>query len=191
MKDYYNIFIVLFITLLLVSLTVNKTFAIDYDDSLVISIKYSDNDDRLYNNIYNFIDKNDDLLIGLSSFEMSNILNENYDYLVKYAINYIIDNRKYYNNLITDNHIATTEIYKITDNVFGRNKFYIESNDKIELIKDDIRFDMILDRLNIIEKNNDYVIIVCDYSIDNINMKYKYSLLKKNERLIIENIEVL
>lgn len=183
-----NVFLLICITLVFLIVITKYTIAIDETKLLINTtvIENSADEQELYNNIYNFINKNDDLLIGLSSFETSNTLSENYDYLKNYAINYIIDNKKNYLDKITNNEIDINEIYKITNNVFGKSYFYIENNNKIKLEKDERRFNLEISNLKI-EKSKENINAIVNYS----NITYKYTLIDKKDRLIIENIEVL
>ena len=68
---------------------------VDKDNTSVIEnagekliLKYDSSD--LETDIYNYIDMIDDILIPVSSYTMSDVLSENYDFLVLFAINYIL-----------------------------------------------------------------------------------------------------
>ena len=188
MKNEMKVILVLLIIIGIIFILINNnTMAMEDINYINTTIIENNNDNKiLYNNIYNFIDKKDDLLIALSSYELSNTLSQNYDFLKKFAINYIIDNKEYYSDKIKDNKIDINEVYKITNNIFGIDYFYISDEEAIELIKDDRRFNMKIKSLDI-NKNNNYVEVIADYS----SLKYKYILFIKEDRLVINNIEVL
>lgn len=180
--------VVAFIFVFIVLMVLFDT-TVAYPSKLFINtnvIENTDNKEELYNNIYSFIEKNDDLLIALSSYELSDILSNNYDFLKRYAVNYIIDNINDYENKINNNYISVDEIYKITDNVFGKNYFYINDLNKVELVKDDRRFRKDIRNLKV-DNNGNYVSVIVNYG----DISYKFILLEKEDRLIVENIEVL
>ena len=108
------ILVLIFSTLILgVSyLVIQPSLALDPLQKTNLSyLKYEEDDDFLYQRIYDFILENDDLLIGLSSYNMSNYLDENYDYMVKVAVNYVIDHKDDFDN-IQNNMISLDEVYK-------------------------------------------------------------------------------
>ena len=183
-----NKIIVLFIFVFVIIIVVLKT-TVAYPSKLFVNtnvIEYTDNKNDLYNNIYNFIDKNDNLLIALSSYELSNVLNENYDFLERFSVNYIIDNIENYENIIVDNYISVNDIYKITENIFGKSYYYVNEKNEVKLVKDNRRFKEKINDLKIVE-DEDYVNAIVRYN----NPSYKYRLKLEEDRLVIENIEVL
>ena len=46
--------------------------------------------------MYNYIDLIDNSLFAMSSFSMSDTLNENYDFLIDFAISFILNNEEQY-----------------------------------------------------------------------------------------------
>lgn len=193
-SDYILIIILLAVVFNISLFTINSSLAIEevyYTRTDIIN--YNSNEEQLYNNIYNFIDTNDNLLIGLSNYETSENLNDNYDYIVDVAINYILDNINNYQNKITNNYINIEEIYKITDNFFGKNNFYIEEteNNKIKLISNTRRFKMNIKNLNIININNNEIKINVEYTNEYTTISYQYILEIIEDKVIIKNIEVL
>ena len=136
---------------------------------------------------------NDNLLIGLPSFEISNTLNENYDYIVRFAQNYILDNKDKYQEKIINNYIDIEEIYMITDDFFGKRDFYINNitNNKVLLTKDDRRFGMNIKNLTISEITTDIAIANVEYTNEYTTITYKYTFEILDNKMIIKNIEVL
>lgn len=175
----------------------NKTLAIDETqiiDTPVTSINYSNDNNELQLYLYNAIEKYDDLLISLSSFEETDILSNNYDYMLKVASNYILDNKKYYSTKINkNNQINIEEIYLITKSLFNHTDFYIENTDnnnttKLEYIDD--RFNNNIKTLKITEDLPAQVVVDVTYEL-NEEYTYKYIFYKEETILFIKNIEVV
>ena len=188
MKENIITISIIIIIVSLCSIIIKNTFAIEetklYQNTQVI--ENNTNGEILYNNIYNFISRNDDILISLATYEESIILNENYDFLLNFAINYIIDNKEYYKEKIVNKQINKEEIYKITNNIFGVSYFYINDKKEIKLEKDERRFNLKIEKIDY-EKKEDTLYVNVKYD----NIAYKYTLEEKKDRYIIKNIEVL
>lgn len=107
-----------------------------------IDLVLEDNDkiDDFRIELLNYIDLVDNRLIPNASFSLSNKLNENYDFMTKFAISFILDNKEYYdiingevckytdeykNVYETSEYIKLDKIYEITGNVFGVEYYYI------------------------------------------------------------------
>lgn len=193
-SDYILIIILLTVTFNISLFTINSSLAIEevyYTRTDIIN--YTSNKEQLYNNIYNFIDTNDNILIGLSNYELSTNLNDNYNYIIDVAKNYILDNLDNYKEKITNNYINIEEIYIITDNFFGKNNFYIEDTEdnKIKLTQNPRRFKMNIKNLNIISINNKEITVNIEYTNEYTSINYQYILEIIEEKVIIKNIEVL
>lgn len=175
----------------------DKTLAIDETqiiDNPITSIDYSNDNNKLYLTLYKTIEKYDDFLISLSSFEETDILSNNYDYMLKVASNYILDNKKYYSNKLNkNNQINVEEIYLITKTLFNHTDFYIEdldsnNNIKLEYIAD--RFNNKIKNLKITNNSPDQIIADVIYEL-NEDYTYKYIFSIKQTILFIKNIEVV
>ncbi len=155
-------------------------------------LKYDENVNLLYKRIYDFILENDDLLIGLSSYNMSDILDENYDYMVKVAVNYVIDNKDNY-EFISDNMISLDEIFKITDYFFDKRDFYVSTDDTdmVKLVLYDKRFKLDISDMSIISNNSDGVLVNVLYDNDNMVSSFNFYFGRNDDKLYVKNIEVV
>lgn len=145
------------------------------------------NQDNFEINIKDYIDIIDDYLIPNTTFEISDILSENYDFLVDFSLAYINDNKENYEIIKKNNkeYINVNEIYKTTNNFFGQKYFVILNedveNDLIELKKNKNEFKMIIDDIQI-NSNTVYV------KYENINLKYIYEFRNDNGKLVLYNV---
>ena len=166
--------------------------------------------DEFRNDILNYIDLVDDRLIPNTSFSLSNRLSENYDFITKFAISFILDNREYYdivngeiykyideykNEYETMEYINLDKLYEITNNVFGVDYYYILNdyidvdNDMIPLIMvDDISFDMEIDKIIDIYKYDKHMDVIVKY-VDS-EIEYVYTFENINNRYVISNLNV-
>lgn len=204
--------------LLLTIFAIDNSYAIDdkeinniEDLKLDITLEYDENEVILNNNIYNFIDLVDDYLIPTATFNMSDKLNENYDFITIFAINFILNNEEYYKNSIilgeeyiyddgyntykTNKYVDVNVLYDITYNILGKKNYYIindylntENNLVPLLLIDSYDFSMNLKELVSIEKNNSKYIVSVKY--DNMDLIYKYTFEIMDNMLIISNLEV-
>ena len=162
---------------------------------------------NLEENFYNYIDLIDGSLIPTSSFIMSSILSDNYDFLSIFAIDFILKNidnylddiivmdNYTYKNYSTNKYVKKDVIYKITNEVFNKKDYLIIndylnlSNDMVPLLLiDNYDFNMKIDKIINIESNNDTYIVNVKY-IDN-DLIYKYVFERKEDRLILKTLEV-
>jgi len=165
---------------------------------------------NLEEEIYNYIDMIDDVLIPTSSYVMSDVLSDNYDFLTVFAINYILknsdlfnqdikvlDNYTYsdgYSNYSTNKYVNKDIIYKITDGVFNK-RDYVIINDYLKINGDMVpllllynyEFEMTIDKLEVNKFDDNYIINV-NYK-DN-DLVYRYVFMRSNDRLILKNLEV-
>lgn len=212
MKTKY--LIILFTIILTIIFLLNKSYALDEEvfentnKELNISLKNINNPSE----VYNFIDLIDDSLLPTATYNMSNKLNDNYDFLTIFAINFILNNEEYYkdsiiikdnytytinnNTYTTNKYIDVSKIYDITYNVLGKNNYYI-LNDYLK-IEDDIVPLLLIDEYPFImeiEEISDVVYFSNNYEISvkykNINLTYKYILEKLDNQYIINNILVV
>ena len=212
MKDKKTLFLtlsILGIIGLIVVFVANSSYAYEYKFENY-TLFYSDNIEELNDNIQTYIDKIDDYLIPNTSYTYSDILTENYDFLVNFALDYIINNKEiysdkitnldnytYYNNYMetkeTNEYVDTKLLYEITDNFFGIKDFVI-INDNVKIIDDYIslaRYNEMVFEQKIVsvraETNNDMVHALVNYENGDT---LKYTFKKENNVLKLYNIEV-
>lgn len=202
------------ITLVIFSFVVisGNSFAHPIDDVKTISLNLYDNNDQdsFERELYNYIDIIDDSLISNSSFVMSDKLSENYDFLTKFAISFILDNDEYYditlmdeyvytdmygNEFSTNKYIDIDKIYEITDSVFGVGYYYILNDyinidgDMISLLEIDNReFDVEIERIVNIDRYDKYIDVVVKYM--NNELEYVYRLEFIDNRLFVSDLIV-
>lgn len=182
----------------------------DNINNIDLILEDNSNMDEFRNDILNYIDLVDDRLIPNTSFSLSNRLSENYDFITKFAISFILDNREYYdivngeiykyideykNEYETMEYINLDKLYEITNNVFGVDYYYILNdyidvdNDMIPLIMiDDISFDMEIDKIIDIYKYDKYMDVIVKY-VDS-EIEYVYTFENINNRYVISNLNV-
>lgn len=194
----------------LISNFIQDSFAYSYE--VESGILFFDNDTEvLQKNIKKYLRNVDDLLIVNSSFEMSDVLVENYNFLTYFAFDYILNNYefysdkiieldsysyvdRYYNEKSTNKYISIEEIYEITDKYFGI-RDYAFTDDNINVIGNNISlleyanddFSLIIDNVKV-EVMNDLILAYVYYEG---NYCYLYTFINKNEVLKIKNIEVI
>ncbi len=206
----FGFFIIGISILIIVNLALNDTFAYQYDVSKY-TLFYKEDKNVLENDIRKYIDDIDDLLFVNSSYEFSDILSENYLFLVHFAMDYIINHYELYeskivkldkfkymnrelNEKVTNDYIDIEEVYDITFKYFGERDFNIINNN-VNII------DGYISLVDYTEKNfnlkisditvrldNDKVLVYVSYEND---CKYLYTFGNYNNVLKINNIEVL
>ena len=208
MKKY--ILIILLVLVVGIGIFIYKgTYSIEEDVSVKkdLILKY---DDNVEDKFYNYIDMIDDVLIPTSSYVMSDVLSDNYDFLTVFAIKYILENEdlfkqdieimdKYtYNNgymdYSTNKYVNKDIIYMITDEVFGK-RDYVIINDYLEvnndmvplLILDEYDFEMAIQGTEVNRFSDNYIVNVRYKDNDLI---YRYIFVKDNDRLILKNVEI-
>lgn len=174
---------------------------------LDISLENIDNEEE----IYKFIDLVDDSLIPTATFNMSDKLNDNYDFLTIFAINFILTNKEYYKNniLVGEEYIYNTEysqyitnqyidinvIYDITYNIFGKKNYYIV-NDYLKtensliplLLTEEYPFFMEIEKIiDIVKFSNNYEVSI---KYKDMDLTYKYIFEKVDNNYIISNLEI-
>ena len=168
------------------------------------------NQDEFKKDVYNYISLIDNSLIPNTSYNISNKLNENYDFLTRFAISLILDNRDYYEIEIldeykyideygvvytTDEYINIDMIYEITSKIFGVDYYYILSdyieidNDMIPLLVIDNReFNGIIDDIVMIDKFNTYMDVVVRYKDNNLDYVYKFERI--DNQYVISDLSI-
>lgn len=192
-KLYILAFIFIILIMAISYIVVTPSLAIDPLLKNKLSyLKYEDDSNLLYHRIYDFILENDDLLIGLSSYNMSNYLDENYDYMVKVAVNYIIDHKDNYNN-IDNNMVPLEEIYRVTDYFFDKRDFYVSdiSDGMINLDLYDKRFKLDIKDMSIISNTDSEVLVLVNYDNNSVLSSFIFSFDRIDDKLYVRNIEVV
>ena len=209
--------LVFFITIFLIVFALKKSYALDENtieelidnDEINLDIILDNIDDT--EEVYNYIDLIDDSLIPTASFNLSDKLNDNYDFLTIFAINFILNNEEYYKNdiiiekdyiyndginkYVTNKYIDINKLYNITYNILGKKDYYIindylKVNDNVIplLLINDYSFMMELEKIiDITNQNNKYEVLV---KYKNFDLIYKYVFEKTLDRYIVNNIEV-
>jgi len=177
-----------------------------------IQLEYATDENILKNDLFDFINLIDDSLFAMSSFDMSDTLNENYDFLTTFAISLILNNEINYNDKIvygneyiyedsygnvysTDKYVSLDVLYDITNNVFGKSNYviindYLNVEDNLIpllLIKDNVSFMEIQEIIDVTVFANQLSVYVKYRDID---YEYIYSFLNKDGRLILVNLDV-
>lgn len=212
MKNNYILILGIFLVmgLVLISRDSYANPVLDEIKEINLILNSSNDDEEFKNEVVRYIDLVDDNLIPNTSFNISSKLNENYDFLTRFAISFILDNSEYYDIVIgeeykyvdeygreynTNKYISVDMIYEITMNVFGVEYYYIlndyieVSNDMIPLLEIDNRdFDMKIDSIVDIDKNDGYIDVVVRYEDNGID--YVYRLEYIDSRLFISDLSI-
>lgn len=201
---------VVIIVLMLTIVSTRNTFAYSYEiDDSVLFFDYDQ--EVLEENIKKYLEDLDDLLIVNSRFELSDLLVENYDFLVYFALDYVLMYHEIYRDILvekdiyyyvnrdletlnTNLYISLEEIYKITDQYFGVRDFQVVNADVL-VIDDYIslvdytkrKFSLDIERVQVSIQEN-YVLATVYYEND---VCYLYTFENQNNVLKIRNIEVL
>ena len=188
------------------------TYSIDEESMNIkekLNLKYDT--DNFENKIYDYIDMIDDEVIPMSSYAMSDILSDNYDFLTVFAIDFILKHAESYSDEITildsytyndgyrmyttNKYVSKNVIYKITEDVFNK-RDYLIINDYLKLTNDmvplllinDDNFEMKIDKIiSVLESGNNYIVKV---KYEDMDLIYKYIFQKVDDRLILKNLEI-
>ena len=200
MKDkgiIYGIVISILAISSLIFINTNDSYAFNYQ-AQNHSLFYSDNIKKLSNDMKLYIANIDDYLIPNSSYIYSDILSENYDFLIKFAIIYINNNKSLFSDKIIhladskNEYIDIDTIFEITDDYFGKKDFVVINNDidildkYVSLNVNNILFNLEIVKLDIVSNNN----FVTANVFYNNGETIKYVFINKNGILKIYNVEV-
>ena len=199
----------LIIIFFLVVMLINNTFAYHYESGSDV-LFYKENNKEMSDDIEKYLKKMDKLFIINAKFEDAEILHDNYNYMVNFALSYILSQKEKYQESIkirdlfsyydveykkreTNQYIPLEILYQVTDNFFGVRDFVI-MNDNVNIIDDDISlieynstdFLNVMKKVTVTEKNGYvYADVKYDYG------EYVFVFYKKNNVLKLYNIEVL
>ena len=138
MKKSSNIILFSFILLTIITMIIiisKDSMAYEYNEN-DINLFYKEDKEELAKDIKLYIENIDDIILPNSSFNYSDKLNENFDFLVYFALEYIIENHDIYNSDIvkkekyeytnldyetkqTNEYINIDTLYKITNNIIA------------------------------------------------------------------------
>lgn len=188
----------------------DSSYAYSYDINNSV-LFYEDNPLELENDIKKYISNIDDYIIPNSSYLYGDRLVDNYDFLVYFASDYVINNREYYFEYLknynkcsylnkngidsyTYDYIDINKLYDITDFYFGIRDFIIINdevciNDNyislIDYSSDIYNFEIV--DINIIDSLDDIKVVI---SYDNGD-SYLYLFDNVNNILKLKDIEVV
>lgn len=169
----------------------------------------NENNELEVNEVEEYIDLVDDNIMTNSSFNVSSKLNENYDFLTRFAISFILDNLDYFEVVLGDDYkyideygreyisnkyIDLDTLYEVTNSIFGVDYYYILDqglivNDKVILVDFEQEFDMKIDRIDDIYIGNDHYDVYVKYIDSEIIYVYSFEVTYDN-RLVISNLSI-
>lgn len=214
--DKKNIIVIVTLFMLGVTLFIGdkKSFANDnvIEDNFNLNLEYNEDKNIFKNDLYNYIDLIDNSLFAMSSFSMSDTLNENYDFLIDFAISFILNNEEQYKddiivgeeyvyiddfgNKYTSNRYVNIElIYDITNSIFGK-RDYVVINEQINVSNNLIPLLLIKDNVSFmdISEISDYSLFGNKYNVyvkyRDIDLEYIYVFDNIDGRLILNNVLV-
>lgn len=188
-----------------------STYAYDYS-TYDYTLFYKEDNKELTKDIKNYLSDIDYLIYNNSKFTIYDNLNDNYEFMVNFAIDYILMHKdKYQDNIVllepykyTDNHhnskvtneyVDISTIYDITNKYFGIKDFIILNNN-VNIINKYIslsgttnrKINLEIDSINI-NKSNDHLVAVIKYKND-LETNYIYTFIISDNVLKIYNVEV-
>lgn len=188
----------------------NVSYAYTYPDNNY-TLFYNEDMQKLSEDIKIYLQNIDSKIITNSSFKYSSILNQNYDFLLNYSLDYILDNKELYKDKIkvanecqyydinyeqktTNEYINVEEIYKITNKYFNVSNFIILNNDCLNdnyIALQDYnpnRMTIKITRVKSYMNNDDEIKAIVEYETKD---KYLYTFINEHDELKIKQVEVL
>lgn len=183
------------------------SYAKEEDKVLEIDLYKNIDDTVLMEDIKEFIDLVDGDIIVNSSFNLSSVLNENYDFLTKFVISFVLNNAEYFDiingpdyeyiddsgRVYTSNkYISVDLLYDIVYRIFGVEYYYILDedlvvDDKIVLIDTEEKFNMEISDIVKVDKNFKYYDVYVKYDLYDGEYIYRFEVIDDN-RLVINNL---
>lgn len=197
----------IFMTFIFVSIF-RDSYANVSEDMIRLDLYNNSNMDILKDDMLYFIDLVDENIFKNSSFNMSNKLNENYDFLNNFVISFVLDNSECFDiiNLngeielgtgnMVSSFISMDTFYDITYKIFGVEYYYIMDEDividnNILLVRrnniDEI--DMEIEEISKIDIGNGYYDVYVKYMNNDIKYIYRFDIGSDN-RLYISNLSI-
>lgn len=181
-------------------------------DTIKLDLFYNSDEEIFKDELECFIDLVDEKIIVNSSFNLSNVLNKNYDFLTRFVISFVLYNEEYFDIIYGDNYIYKDEyggeyttnryismdtLYDITNKIFGVEYYYVldrnlvvkEMLALVDLPDNDSEINMIIENINYINMGNgnyDVYVRYIDYDFDYI---YRMNIVDDN-RMIISNLSI-
>jgi len=213
MKNKFVVGILVLVIIVFLFVSVFRgSYANEGMDTIKLDLFYNTNEQIFKDEIKNFIDLIDENIIVNSSFNLSDVLNENYDFLTRFVISFVLDNPEYFdivygNNYIyedeygrrytTNKYISVDALYDITNKIFGVEYYYVLDrnlvvNEMIALVDfpdNDREINMEIDNINYVDVGNgnyDVYVGYIDYEFDYV---YTFNIIDDN-RLVISNLSI-
>ena len=179
-------------------------------DTINLDLFYNSDNEILKNNISSFIDLVDENIIINSSYNLSDTLNENYDFLTRFVISFILDNYEYFDIIYgedylyidsdgreytSNKYISLDTLYDITYKVFGVEYYYVLDR---KLIVDDMlvlvdlphdTIEMNIRNINYTKVDNNSYDIYVRYVEMEFDYVYRFNVIDDN-RMIISNLSI-
>lgn len=210
MKTKYFYLLLIIILVILIIILFPKSYAVEEEPKRkALDLFLYDN--GIEQNIYDYIDLIDDSLIPVTTYNISDVLSDNYEVITNFAINFILNHEDYYTKDIktlneheyykdgvlykTNKYINKKVFDYITEAIFNQKDYYI-TNDYIEILNnmvslllvDDYSCSLKIEKKLGITVDNNYYIASIKY--ENNDLIYKFIFEKVGNRLILNNIEV-
>lgn len=212
-NKYIIISIIVSIMIGIIFISVFKnTYAYDYIN-YDYTLFYKDDKEELSADIKKYIGDIDYIIYNNSDYSVYDNLSDNYNFMVNFAIDYIIMHKDnyldkikilesfsytdvHYSSKITNEYIDIDTVYNITNKYFGIRDFAI-LNDNVNIIDNYIslsgtyskKIDLEIDSIDIIEKNSRVKAFIT-YK-NNPDTNYIYTFIIKDNVLKLYNVEVV
>lgn len=207
---FFLIYVILIGVCILGGYLFQTSYAYSYDINDV-TLFFDNDKDNMEEKIKIYLEDIDDLLVVNSSFEYSDMLVYNYDFLLHFSLGYIFEHQEYYSDKLkvmetfsymtkelvkkaTNQYVSVEEIYEITDKYFGIRDFEI-INDNVNIVNNYVsliqytenKFNLNIQNVEV-EFDDTLIYAKVFYEYDNC---YLYTFENKDQVLKIKNIEVV
>jgi len=213
-KIHTSILLTLIVTLLFVSQN-KPSYSLEEEPPIIeklnLDLEYTTDKNKLMNDIHKFIDTIDDTLIPIYEYVEEINLNDNYQLLTRFSLNFILNNQKYYkkdiingdsyqgidiygNKYTTNKYVSLNLIYNITYSIFNRRYYHITNqeltieNSLVPLIGENYPIEMNIEKiLNITKKENNLLVNVKYKEFD---FYYQYEFEINNQKITLKNLNI-
>ena len=161
-----------------------NTYAYDYKD-YDYTLFYKDNESELTEDIKKYISDIDYLIYNNSEFSTYETLNDNYEFMVNFAIDYISMNKyKYKDNIVSISiySFVTLLLWCLSKYLYGSNKTIYDVTNKYFGVKD---FTILNNNINIIDK----YISLSGTTKNKINLEIDSASISKDNDIITADIK--
>jgi len=215
MKYYNSLFtLILLVTLLFISQN-KPSYSLKENsllmNSVTLDLEYTMDKAKLQTNIYTFIDQIDDTLIPLYEYQDELNLNDNYQLLTNFALNFISNNLNYYqqklisgeiyeftdefgNESSTNQYVPLDLIYEITSSIFNRKYYYITNknltinNNQVPFLAKTHPIEMNIEKIINITPKDSSVFVKVKYQEMDVYYQYEFELT--GNKLTIKNLNI-